>query len=199
MKAKCTSKIVVANERIQLAGQPFLSCGRQRFSRRPWQLNLSIRRLGHSEFEDENHPMSETRHDIRSQVQPTAATDQLLQLFARSIFAKANALRGLELSKRQRNRLRRSITDDIRTCGGLIFPEFVSPEVSKAAQQEADRKGIRIWEKSWHNQTGFDKGRKMFHWEHVNAVSSIQEMCEQAKSEEGILEILKTRLRIAWI
>jgi hypothetical protein len=128
-----------------------------------------------------------------------AAIDQLLQLFARSIFPKANALSSPELPPRQCRRLRRSISEDIRNCGGLMFPDVISPEVSKAAQQEAERIRIDICTKNWHDQTAFDSGRKTFQWEHVNPGSSIQAMCEQAKSEEAIQEILKTRLRIAWI
>jgi hypothetical protein len=49
------------------------------------------------------------------------------------------------------------------------------------------------------DQPGFDRGQTIFHWEHVTPVSTIQKMCEQAKSEEAILGILKTHLRIAWI
>jgi hypothetical protein len=128
-----------------------------------------------------------------------AVIDQLLQLFARAIISKVNALTCLELSPNQRRRLRASITAEIRTCGGLIFPDVRSPEVSKAAQEEAERIGVRICTMNWHDQTAFDSGRKTFHLEHVNPVSCIQEMCELAKSEEAILDILKTRLRIAWI
>lgn len=129
-----------------------------------------------------------------------ATIDQLLQLFARSIFAKANALSRLEkLSDKQRSRLRKSISDDIRTCGGFIFPDVVSPEVSKDAQQEAKRIEINLCKENWYTQVKFDRRREMFHWEHVRPVSSIQKMCEQAKSEEAIQDNLKIRLRIAWI
>lgn len=91
------------------------------------------------------------------------------------------------------------ITDDIRHCGGLVFPDVVVPEVSKAAQQEAERIGVRLREHTWHSQTAFDPGRKVFHLEHVIPISSIQKACVQAEAEEAILDILKTRLRIAWI
>src|SRR6266446_4643849 len=99
-----------------------------------------------------------------------AAIDQLRELFARSIFAKINALRCLELTRNQRNRLRRSISEDIRNCGGLMFPDVISPEVSRAAQREAERIGINICTMNWHNQTAFDSGRQIFQWEHVNPV-----------------------------
>jgi hypothetical protein len=125
--------------------------------------------------------------------------DRLLQIFARSILAKVDALRGRELKPNQRKRLRKSIIEDIRTCGGLIYPDEVLLAVSKAAQQEADRLGVNISGKTWHDQPTFDPGRKKFHLEHVYAVSAIQKECERAQTEEAILSVLKTRLRIAWI
>jgi hypothetical protein len=128
-----------------------------------------------------------------------AVFHQLLQLYAHSIFSKTNALARLELSPNQRKRLRASITADIRTCGLLIYPEVKLPEVSEAAQREAERIGIRICDMTWYNQTAFDKGRKVFHWEHVNPISCIQKSCEEAKSEEEIVDILMRQLRIAWI
>lgn len=128
-----------------------------------------------------------------------AVVDQLLMLFARSLFAKVGALMALDLTKNQRKRLRASITAEIRACGGLLYPEVLAPEVSEAALKEAQRIGVQICAKSWHSQSSFDAGRKVFHWEHVDPISSIQEACETAGCEEAILEILRTRLRIAWI
>lgn len=128
-----------------------------------------------------------------------AIVDQLLQLFARAIFAKANALKAWELTRNQRKRLRSSITAEIRACGGLVYPEVLAPEVSEAALQEAERRGVNIGAQTWHTQSSFDKGRKVFHWEHVDPIACIQKACEAARSEEAVLEILRTRLRIAWI
>lgn len=125
--------------------------------------------------------------------------DHLLRVFAQSIFAKAKALKALELTPNQRKRLRSSLTAEIRTCGGLLYPEILSPEVSEAALQEAERLGVNIRAHTWHSQLFFDKGRKVFHWEHVDPIGCIQQACEAAGSEDAILEILKTRLRIAWI
>lgn len=125
--------------------------------------------------------------------------DQLLKLFAQSIFAKARALKSLELTRNQRKRLRASITAEVRACGGLLYPEVRAPEVSEAALQEAQRLGVRIGEQTWHSQSSFDKGRKVFHWEHVDPISCIQKACEAAGKMEAVLEILRTRLRIAWI
>jgi hypothetical protein len=128
-----------------------------------------------------------------------AVVDQLLQLFAGSIFAKVSALKSLELTRNQRKRLRSSITAEIRACGGLLYPEILAPEVSEAALQEADRIGVNICAQTWHSQSSFDAGRKVFHLEHVDPIACIQETCEEAGYEGAVLEILRTRLRIAWI
>jgi hypothetical protein len=71
-----------------------------------------------------------------------AAIDQLLQLFARSIFAKARALYRLELTHRQRTRLRKSIAEDIRTCGGLKARLRIA-WILKRENEQLDRLGYR--------------------------------------------------------
>jgi hypothetical protein len=128
-----------------------------------------------------------------------AVVNQLLELFARSIFAKVSALRSLELTQNQRKRLRSSITTEIRTCAGLLYPEVLAPEVSEAALREAETLGVNLCAHTWHSQSSFDSGRKMFHWEHVDPISCIQQACAVSACEEAVLEILKSRLRIAWI
>lgn len=125
--------------------------------------------------------------------------DQLFQLFAQSIFAKVSALRSLGLTPNQRRRLRSSITSEIRACGGLLFPEVLTPEVSQAALRKAQDMGISICSETWQSQSAFDAGREVFHWEHVDPISCIQDACEGAGSEQDVQEILKKRLRIAWI
>jgi hypothetical protein len=128
-----------------------------------------------------------------------AVVDQLLHLFARSIFDKSRALSVLELTTNQRKRLRSSITFEIRTAGLLLYPEKLTPEVSEAAMQEAGRLGVDLYSHTWRSQTSFDRGRKMFHWEHVDPISCIQLACEGAADTESVLNLLRTRLRIAWI
>jgi hypothetical protein len=105
----------------------------------------------------------------------------------------------LELSPNQRKRLRASITAEIRSCGGLLYPKVLTPEISKAARREAKRLGVDLCNHTWQTQSSFDKGRKVFHWEHADPISCIQEVCEKAESDEAVLKILKTRMRIAWI
>jgi hypothetical protein len=128
-----------------------------------------------------------------------AVVDELLQLFARSIFAKAAALRSLDPKPNHRRRLRSTITAEIRACGGLLYPEVLKPEVSEAAFREAELIPVDLRAQTWHSQSRFDRGRRVFHREHVDPISCIQEACEGAESEQAVLEFLRTRLRIAWI
>jgi hypothetical protein len=128
-----------------------------------------------------------------------AVFDQLLQLLARSIFEKAHALNSLELTSNQRKRLRASITFEIRTAGLLLYPEVLTPEVSEAARREAERIGVDLYTHTWRSQSSFDRGRKVFHWEHVDPISCIQKACVRAGDAEAVRSLLQARLRIAWI
>lgn len=128
-----------------------------------------------------------------------AVVDQLLLIFAQSIFAKAEALRLPALTSNQRKQLRSSIVAEIRACGRLLIPEVRSPEVSHAALEKARQLGVDLYKQTWQTQPSFDKRRKIFHWERVDPISCIQEKCETAESAQEVQEILRTRLRIAWI
>ena len=125
--------------------------------------------------------------------------DDLLRVFASSIFAKAGALKSQRLTPNQRKRLKASITADVRHSGGLLYPEVFTPEVSEAALLEAQKLSVDLCSHTWGSQKRFDPGRKLFHWEHVDPIGCIQQACESAESEVAVLTILKSRLRIAWI
>jgi hypothetical protein len=121
-------------------------------------------------------------------------SDELLMTFARSISCKVAALNELDLTTSQRARTRESISDDIKKC-----TNFILPEVSRAAHDEAEHLGVDLFLKNWHDQSRFDPKRKIFHFEHVLPVSAIRDLCEDMKTEEAIYNLLRTRLRIAWI
>jgi hypothetical protein len=123
-------------------------------------------------------------------------TDEILLPFARAIYAKARALDALRpsLSSGDRARFRESISDDIKKVSN-----FVTPEVSEAAYAEAKVLDIDLRKMNWHDQPTFDAARELFHFEHVQPVSAIRSLCETAESEEAVLDILKTKLRVAWI
>jgi hypothetical protein len=76
---------------------------------------------------------------------------------------------------------------------------FVVPEVSEAALVEARRSGVNLFEKSWHDQSAFDGGRKTFHFEHVQPVSVIRKLCMECRSEFEVQNVLEKELRVAWI
>lgn len=131
-----------------------------------------------------------------------AVVDRLLKVFARSILAKNRALKRLEseLTDNQQRRLRMTVVADIRACGGILYPEELPLEVSEAALEAAKRLKVKdLHRVSWQKQQTFDKGRKMFHWEHVETIGEIQRACEKATKVKEVVEILKTKLRIAWI
>lgn len=123
-----------------------------------------------------------------------ATVDELLMPFARSIHIKASALKTLTLSSSQRARLLESMSDDIKKC-----TNFIEPEVSEAAQKEADRLRVDLRSQNWHDQPAFDAGREVFHFEHIIPVSAIRTMCYDQDSEAGTFEVLTRRLRVAWI
>ncbi|TKC92132.1 hypothetical protein [Polyangium fumosum] len=113
--------------------------------------------------------------------------------FARSILAKASALRSIDLLPNQRARILESISDDIKKC-----TNFIAPQVSTAAWKEAERLGVDLYSKNWHDQPAFDAGRQTFHFEHVLPVSAIRDACLELNSEAAIFDVLK-KLRVAWI
>lgn len=123
-----------------------------------------------------------------------ATIDELLKPFAGSILCKVIALNELNLTSPQRARIRESISDDIKKC-----TNFIKPEVSQGAFRKAKIRHVDLYLKNWHDQPKFDARRELFHFEHIVPVSAIRELCENRKTKKAILEILKTRLRIAWI
>jgi len=123
-----------------------------------------------------------------------ADLDSLLRPFARSIYAKASACRQLDLRAEERARFLESISDDIKKC-----TNFVSVDVSQAAFDRAKSVGIDLRTKTWHDQPGFDRGRLVFHLEHIVPVSAIRRACLDAPSDSAVFEILATKLRVVWI
>jgi len=118
----------------------------------------------------------------------------VLAAFAKSIFAKAEVLSRSTLPATYRARVREAVSDDLKKVSNLAIPE-----VSRAALLEARRLGINLFEKTWHDQPSFDEGREVFHLEHVRPVSALREECLLAASVAEVLEVLATKIRVAWI
>jgi hypothetical protein len=121
--------------------------------------------------------------------------DQIRRAFASAIFAKASALAALSLTGHERARMRESIADDIRKACDLL----ASIEVSEAAHEESKRLGVDLRGKGWHDQLSFDPDRRIFHFEHTRTVAAIREAACDQPTVEGIVEVLRRDLRLAWI
>ena len=119
---------------------------------------------------------------------------QLLEPFASAIYAKAVALRTLDLTTAQRARLLESVSDDIKKCSN-----FTAPSVSRAALARAEKLKVNLHDKTWHDQPRFDAGRRVFHFEHFVPVLSVRNACLKARSKAAVLDVLKSQLRVAWI
>lgn len=192
---------VIANASLAQIRTMLTYCVRgERFCGGLWAAMIGEGRIGAILQRLQTFEKRRTRIDPVRPGAPEISTDELVQIFAQSIFTKVTSLKTRTLKSNQRKRLRKSIVDDIRAYGGCIFPDERPTEVSKAAHTEAERRQIKsIWTKAWCDQRAFDKGRKTFHLEHVHPISSIRNKCEMAESEGAVQEILKIGLRVAWI
>ena len=65
--------------------------------------------------------------------------DGVFRAFARSIFAKAELLRTTDLTQRERQRVRESISDDLKK-----FTDLIQAGVSDAALAQAERMGVDL-------------------------------------------------------
>ena len=113
--------------------------------------------------------------------------------FAKSIFAKATALKNLNLTKYEQREIKTAISFDVR-----IFGNLKRPKVSRNAQIKADELGIPISDMRWSNQNKYDMGRSIFHLEHFHTVKDVREACLKAENEAEIISILEGSI-IVWI
>ena len=120
--------------------------------------------------------------------------DDIMIPFASSIFAKVKYLNEKTLSSFEHQRILESISEDIKKC-----TNFIAPLTSEAAKNKALSMNIRLNEMTWHNQPKYDKGRQIFHFEHLVPVSCIRKMCLNCISETEVLEILNTIPKTIWI
>lgn len=114
--------------------------------------------------------------------------------FSESIFAKVKLLKRPTLPAKYRARIRESISDDLKKVSNLV-----TPEASRAALDAAVPLDVDLFRMTWHDQHQFDEGRKEFLLEHVRPVSALRDRCVAAGTLEGVFEVLKSELRVAWI
>lgn len=119
--------------------------------------------------------------------------------FARSIHAKAMAVHFGAHSPVQQQRLRESITVDLRKCSDVLSPDLVPAAVSTQAANLAEGLNIDLAKQTWQTQTKFDPTRAVFHFEHFHPVGEIRALCLSAESVSEITQIILDRLRVAWI
>ncbi len=120
--------------------------------------------------------------------------EQVIEAFSHSIYAKIKLYRSNVLDDKGSRRLLESISFDIRKFSDLLIPRY-----SKAAQEKASSFGVVLSDISWHDQTKFDKGRQIFHYEHFIPISEIRALCIKSNSEEEIAEILRKKPSVIWI
>lgn len=130
--------------------------------------------------------------------EPTRDLDilrRMMRPFATSIGAKADALGGsLPLSSQHQQRLRESISDDIKKA-----TNFHRHRVSVAAHLEASSREIDLASKTWHDQPRFDPKRRLFVVEHKVTVGTLRDRCIGARDTSGILNVLVNDLVVVWV
>jgi len=116
--------------------------------------------------------------------------------FATAIFAKAEALRTLELKSAHRSRLSESISDDIKKASNLH-----AHRMSKRAREKARALAtpVDLAEMTWHQQKAFDPDRGLFIVEHRATVSSLRQRCLEAANVHGVLDVLEKDIDVVWI
>src|SRR4051812_29405198 len=93
--------------------------------------------------------------------------------FAESLCAKRRLLTRGDLSARQTSRVRDALSDDLKKLCDVLVPEVKRPKASVAALGAAREIGVDLCRQSWHGQPRFDRGRVVFHLEHVVPIKSL--------------------------
>ena len=119
-----------------------------------------------------------------------------MKTFAASIVPITNRLNASSLSQREITILKQTISDIIKKAGDLN-PSGCSIAAYKKYQSLFQNEDIR--DRTWHQQPRFDPGRRIFHREHCETVSTLRDLCIAENTYEGIVQILLERIRIVWI
>jgi len=113
--------------------------------------------------------------------------------------SKVEGMRDPEFSRPQVSRLRESISADLRKLGDMAIPTVRPPFISVAAAARATAIGVNLKGETWHTQTRFDPGRKVFHYEHLMPLAEIIKLLTVAGDERVVLQVLCDNLSVAWI
>ena len=119
---------------------------------------------------------------------------EALSVFADCIWVKVHALQELQLDPDEVTCIKGSISGDIRK-----YTDLLEPVVSERAHDHAQRLGVDLRAMRWRDQHGFDKGRQVFHFEHIVPVAVVRAKCLEATCGDEIRYILREWARVAWI
>jgi hypothetical protein len=131
------------------------------------------------------------------------AFQEIVLPFAEGMFLKSKLLSHTSLDSAQVEAVRSSISVDIRKVGDLVVPRLRLTDVSVGATETFTPTGSftrgQLSRLTWQQQPGVDPGRNLLILEHVCPVVSLRELVLQAHSGIEIVQLLWTRMRLAWV
>lgn len=124
--------------------------------------------------------------------------EALVHAFAAGMVPKVEWLRRGTGTRGQVSAVRASLTQEIRKLCDALAPDHLRPAVSQRAAAAAQALGVDLCAQTWHTQSRFDPGRRVFHLEHVVPVEAVRAGAMTASSAEEIAGVLHG-IKIAWI
>lgn len=119
--------------------------------------------------------------------------------YAHALVIKADGLLDPVLTSSQRQSLKSSMKEDLRKCGDALIPEVVPYLISDAAAAAAAELGVDLSKETYASQPRFDRGRKLFHYEHYATLETIVARLESTSSVEAAIDVIEELLHVAWI
>jgi len=121
--------------------------------------------------------------------------NSIINAFAQAISALCFELKNSKLSTREKRILESTISDILKKIGDL-HPSGASVAAYKMFKDthEGDIRNL-----TWQQQPNYDKGRKIFHREHMIPISSLRQKCIEGPEVENVLQIIQKEIKIVWI
>lgn len=123
----------------------------------------------------------------------------IVNAFSAGMWAKRLLLEEQHLAARQVSAVKSSLTQDIRKLCDVLVPMYLVPFVSRRAHESATSLGVDLAVTGWHQQLSFDKGRAIFHLDHVTTVQDIRSQFLAAPNRSTATQVLGEQLAVAWI
>ena len=115
------------------------------------------------------------------------------ETLSKAMFEKVQTFNSSE-DKIVKRVMKQTMNFDIR-----VFSEYIGSSESTAVKLKKEELGISDVTFTWSNQTKYDPGRKVFHFEHFNTVKSIILKCLECKDAKELETVLEENIKIAWI